>query len=191
MGVRGHRPLWSPDGQQLLYEVPGLIGGNDGPDPDQYVIGADGSNPTKIIEGDPFEAYSVSSWQPIINQVAGLHERECRPRRAPAGEPQAAPRPTLGGTDPDRDPVTLEITGVTQDEPTGSGRDAEPAADRSRVRLRAERHVRGEGRVYRITFEVNDGRGGSCTGEETVSVPRHRNVAAVDSGPPGYDSFGG
>jgi hypothetical protein len=96
-----------------------------------------------------------------------------------------------GGSDPDGDPVTLEITGVTQDEPRGGTRDAQSAGDENQVRLRAERDVRGDGRVYQVAFEASDGHGGSCAGMATVSVPRHRSVAASDSAPPGYDSFGG
>jgi hypothetical protein len=58
------------------------------------------------------------------------------------------------------------------------------------VRLRAERDNRGDGRVYRISFEAGDGNGGSCEGTATVGVPRRKNGPAIDSAPPSYDSFG-
>jgi hypothetical protein len=95
-----------------------------------------------------------------------------------------------GATDPDGDAVTLSITGVTQDEPVGGVRDAAPTGEDSSVRLRAERDLARDGRVYRIAFEASDGQGGSCNGVVKVSVPRRRGVAAVDSAPPSYDSFG-
>ena len=86
--------------------------------------------------------------------------------------------------------MTLEITGVTQDEPTGRSRDAVLSSAGDEVRLRAERDNKGDGRVYRIEFEASDGNGGSCSGTAKVSVPRKKNKAAVDSAPPSYDSFG-
>ncbi len=92
-------------------------------------------------------------------------------------------------TDPEDDPVTVEITDVTQDEPVAGGSDAERAGD-GQVRLRAERDARGDGRVYRIAFVATDSEGGSCTGVVKVTVPRHHRNPAVDSAPPGYDSLG-
>jgi hypothetical protein len=104
---------------------------------------------------------------------------------------------TLGGaTDPDNDPVTLTITGVTQDEPlTGPGDrtspDAAPGNAPDEVRLRAERSSRGDGRVYRVAFDVSDGLGGTCSGVAKVGVPLRKGTTAIDSAPPSYDSFGG
>jgi hypothetical protein len=99
-----------------------------------------------------------------------------------------------GATDPDGDPVTLSVDGVTQDEPVvGSGDPTSPdAVDEGdgQLRVRAERNPHGDGRVYRIAFTASDGRGGSCSGTATVSVPRKKRQPAVDSAPPSYDSFG-
>jgi hypothetical protein len=92
-------------------------------------------------------------------------------------------------TDPEDDPVTVEITDVTQDEPVAGGSDAERSGD-GQVRLRAERDARGDGRVYRIAFVATDSEGGSCTGVVKVTVPRHHGNPAVDSAPPSYDSLG-
>jgi hypothetical protein len=99
-----------------------------------------------------------------------------------------------GATDPDGDPVTISITGVTQDERvTGPGDHTSPDAVAgdvpNEVRLRAERNPRGDGRVYRIAFEASDGKGGTCDGLVTVEVPRRKGVPAIDSAPPSYDSF--
>ena len=103
---------------------------------------------------------------------------------------------TLGGaTDPDGDPVTLTITGVTQDEPVdelGDGNtapDAAPGTTPNTVRVRAERSGRGDGRVYRIAFTAGDGSGGTCSGVVTVGVPKSVKRTPVDSAPPSYDSF--
>jgi hypothetical protein len=97
---------------------------------------------------------------------------------------------SLGGaSDPDGDPVHLEITGVTQDERVGSTPDALHGAGPSEVLLRAERALKGDGRVYLIAFEASDDEGGTCEGTVRVAVPRHKQRAAVDSAPPSYDSF--
>ena len=85
--------------------------------------------------------------------------------------------------------MTLSITGVTQDEPTGTTPDAVLGPGSNSVRLRAERDGSGDGRVYRVSFEASDGRGGTCTGFATVGV-RKGSGPAVDSAPPSYDSFG-
>jgi hypothetical protein len=102
-----------------------------------------------------------------------------------------------GATDPDGDPVTHTIDGVTQDEPVNGQGDGNTAPDAflvpghpDQVEIRAERSGGGDGRVYQIAFTVDDGRGGTCTGVVTVSVPKTQNgAAAVDSAPPGYDSL--
>ena len=87
-----------------------------------------------------------------------------------------------GATDPDGDTADLEITGVTQDEPVRGPADAVDTTHPHRVRLRAERDPKGDGRVYRIAFEADDGRGGTCTGFATVEraqgQPRDRLGAA-------------
>ena len=100
-----------------------------------------------------------------------------------------------GATDPDGDPVSLEIQSVTQDEPVTSGGDstspdATADAQPNQVNLRAERNPKADGRVYTIAFTVSDGRQGSCSGKATVTVPRHKDDPAVDSAPPSFDSFG-
>jgi hypothetical protein len=83
-------------------------------------------------------------------------------------------RVVLGGaTDPDGDPASIAITGVAG----GASSDWRPAAAPGSVLLRAERPGRGGGRVYRVSFEATDGKGGSCTGTVEVAVPHDRGAA--------------
>jgi hypothetical protein len=101
-----------------------------------------------------------------------------------------------GATDPDGEPTVLTIGTVTQDEPlngTGDGDtspDAAAGATSDAVRLRAERSGGGDGRIYRIGYEVEDPHGASCEGSVEVAVPLTPNQPAVDSGQ-AVDSFEG
>ena len=103
-----------------------------------------------------------------------------------------------GATDPDGDPVTLTVTGVTQDEPLNGDADGNTSPDAKsgpssdKVYVRAERSGKGNGRVYRIAFSASDGRGGTCNGTATVGVPHDQGKKKnqpVDSGQ-SYNSFG-
>lgn len=91
-------------------------------------------------------------------------------------------------TDPDGDPVTVEITGVAQDEPLTGAADAEPGSRPAEVLLRASRLGNGDGRVYRVAFGASDGIDG-CAGTALVGVPHDQAHPAV-SGPLRVDSFG-
>jgi len=102
-----------------------------------------------------------------------------------------------GATDPDADPLTTTISGVTQDEPLNGLGDGDTAPDAAwvplhsdQVKLRAERSGTGDGRVYKIAVTVSDGHL-TCTGTVTVGVPHDQSgPPAVDSSPPSYNSFG-
>jgi hypothetical protein len=99
---------------------------------------------------------------------------------------------TLSGvTDPENDPVTLTITGVTQDEPVNGTGDGDTSPDAviqgGKVLLRAERSGNGNGRVYHISFTARDMDGGACTGFVTVGVPHNNKGTPIDGGQ-GYDS---
>ena len=104
---------------------------------------------------------------------------------------------TIAGiSDADGDTVTTRITTVEQDEVLNGVADGNTDVDARRttsddtVELRAERSGLGDGRVYVITFEGDDGRGGTCTGSATVGVPHdQRGATAVDSGER-HNSFG-
>jgi Tol biopolymer transport system component len=177
-------PVWSPDRTKIAFwwqtptrSSPAYVS----------VMNSDGSNAMRLAPG------VKSSWQPI-------------PNRPPDCSGVAASRPVLttanhrlvpitldGATDPDGDPVTLTIDGVTQDEPVVSRTDntSPDAVDQGdgQLRVRAERNPHDDGRVYRIAFTASDGRGGSCSGTARVSVPRKARKPAVDSAPPSYDSL--
>jgi len=82
----------------------------------------------------------------------------------------------LGVVDPDGDPVTITITGITQDEPVtgqGSGNTIPDGdgTDTSVAHVRAERSGLGNGRVYKISFDADDGKGSVCSGSVNVCVP--------------------
>jgi len=89
-----------------------------------------------------------------------------------------------GVTDPDGDPVAVAITGIGQDEPLKSLDAADGCPDasgigRSTAAIRAERNGTGDGRVYRISFTADDGRGGRCTGAVSVCVPHDQRSGQV------------
>ncbi len=95
-----------------------------------------------------------------------------------------------GATDPDGNPLTWNVTGVTQDEPTNGLGDGDTPIDAvlgsgPKLQVRSERSGLGDGRVYRIAFTVIDGKGGSCTGIAKVGVPHDQSPTGsvpVDSG---------
>ncbi len=94
-----------------------------------------------------------------------------------------------GVTDTNNNQVTLTVTGVTQDEPVNGGGDGDTSPDAvvqygdlaDSVLIRAERSGNGNGRVYQVTYEADDGFG-ICTGTVTISVPHSRKGTAVDDG---------
>lgn len=102
-----------------------------------------------------------------------------------------APVGVLGVTDPDGDPVSLQIDTIWQDEPVDTYGDGRFTPDGRGLgteiaEVRAERSgtpkMPGDGRVYHIGFTASDGRGGSCSGEVLVAVPHDQATAAVDGG---------
>jgi hypothetical protein len=111
---------------------------------------------------------------------------------------KGVPIDIAGVTDPDGDDVVLTATGVWQDEEvlangSGSGNTA-PDASLSPLEVRAERNgnpkTPGNGRVYHIFFDGDDGNGGTCSGEVTVCVPHDQGNGnfCLDEGPL-YDSI--
>jgi len=109
---------------------------------------------------------------------------------------QVTPIPIAGVSDPEGDPVTIEAIGVTQDEPVsdyGTGNTSPDARIvNGQAQVRAERLGEGNGRVYRISFRADDGRGGHCEGAVAVCVAHdwHTGHACVDDGQ-NYNSLEG
>src|SRR5262249_61277867 len=80
-----------------------------------------------------------------------------------------------GVTDPDGDPVTINIDRIKQDEPTDGPGDGNTCPDgagigTSTAQVRAERSAQGDGRVYTIYFTASDGNGGGSPGSVTACV---------------------
>ena len=101
-----------------------------------------------------------------------------------------------GVTDPDGDPITTTITGVSQDEPIespGSGNTCPDGGgtDSDTALLRRERNGGSDGRVYHVSFRAEDGRGGECTGTVAVCQPHDQGQGeeCIDQGPL-FDSTG-
>jgi len=99
------------------------------------------------------------------------------------------PVSVVGVTDPDGDPITISINSIFQDEPTNGLGDGDTSPDgqgigTSMAQVRAERQGSGNGRVYHIRFTAADGKGGTCSGEVKVGVPKSqgRNGAPIDGG---------
>ena len=93
---------------------------------------------------------------------------------------QMIPVEILGVTDEDGDPITINVVHVEQDEPLNTLGDGNTCPDAfiyqgGEFELRAERSgtkkVPGNGRVYRVFFVADDGRGGTCRGAVRVCVP--------------------
>jgi hypothetical protein len=94
----------------------------------------------------------------------------------------------LGVTDPDGNPISIVITGITQDEPLNGLGDGDTSPDGAGVgtdkaQVRAERagtpKVPGNGRVYHIHFKASDGKGGACSGVVKVGVPHDQRPGHV------------
>jgi hypothetical protein len=101
------------------------------------------------------------------------------------------PVTVLGVTDPDGDPISINIDSIRQDEPVDTHGDGSFTPDGQGVgtdtaEVRAERSgtkkVPGDGRVYHISFTADDGRGGVCSGKVLVGVPHDVKDTPVDGG---------
>jgi hypothetical protein len=97
-------------------------------------------------------------------------------------------------SDDDGDPISVTIVSIRQDEPVETSGDGNTAPDgiglsTDTAHVRAERvgnpNAPGNGRVYHIGFNAEDGRGGTCSGNVTVCVPHDLGHGrdCVDQGP--------
>lgn len=76
-------------------------------------------------------------------------------------------------TDVDGDDVTIQVRGITQDEPVYGGEHTCPDATlvNGVATLRPEANAGGNGRVYEVTFIATDTKGASCESKLQVCVP--------------------
>ncbi len=84
-----------------------------------------------------------------------------------------------GLIDPDGDPLTVRVNGVTQDEAVQGSGDGDTCPDADGVGttaavLRSERSGEGDGRVYHVAFSAFDPSASSCQGAFVVCVPHDR-----------------
>jgi hypothetical protein len=156
--------------------------------------------------GQSFTAASARDVVPAIREIIG----EVGDDPAPANRPpetrwarasvgrisppnhQMVDIDILGVMDADGDPVTVEITKITQDEPLRDPHTPDATGiHTAHAALRAERAGKGGGRVYRIEFTARDSFGAESTGAVAVCVPHDQgeNTICDDNGQL-YDATG-
>ena len=89
---------------------------------------------------------------------------------------------TRGVTDPDGDPLTLQVTRIFQDELSTSEPPDAGGLGTATPWVRADRMSSGDGRVYHLFFEARDPAGRSCTGVVKVCVPLQSGGTCRDGG---------
>ena len=140
---------------------------------DGVSAGAVGSYTFTDVQADHTIAASFLATGPNRSPECGV--ARAVPDRLWSADHQLVPVTIAGVTDPDGDPVTITVTGVTQDESPNESGDGNTCPDAvlsdGAVQLRAERSGAGNGRVYAVSFSASDGRGGSCAGSVLVCVP--------------------
>lgn len=132
--------------------------------------------------------------EPLPNSPPDVSKATCSVSVLWPPNGKMVPFEVLGVTDPDGDPVTIQIDAILQDEPVRVGPGDKAAPDAAvkgpgKGVLRAERLGNGNGRVYAVFFTASDGFPGSgSSGVVYVTVPHSMNgVPAVDDGEQ-YDS---
>jgi len=130
------------------------------------------------------EQITIAGNVPVLNQAPDCSNARPEVERLWPPDGRMVEIPILGVVDPDGDPLTITITGITQDEPVAHrfGRAIQPDGDglgTPTARVRAERRGSDNGRVYAIHFEASDGQGGVCDGEVRVCVPHDQGRGSV------------
>jgi cysteine-rich repeat protein len=146
-------------------------------------------------DGNRADGDGCSSRCEIENHAPECGEASARPALLWPVDQQLHAISIEGVTDPDGDPVSVTIDAIHRDETAQVGNLAPSAVGigTSTAQVRAERRGNGDGRVYHIQFEAEDGRGGQCSDAVQVCVPhdqRRGPNACVDQGPL-YDATSG
>lgn len=193
------QPQELSDGPLLTFTLPnGLARGT-------YYLAACADDELEVVELDETNNCSFNSVEGFASVIvpilpAGGNQPPDCSRAVPAPPLLWPPNHKLktiavsGVTDPDHDPITLRVTAITQDEPVNGLGDGDTSPDgfgvgTSSARVRAERSGTANGRVYRISFTAEDGKGGSCTRAVGVGVPHDQGQGStpIDDGQ-AYDS---
>ena len=101
---------------------------------------------------------------------------------------------TISGiTDPENDPISIQVISIHQDEAVNELADGNSEPDGYGIgtdiaKVRAERSGIGNGRVYSITFKASDDKGASCSTVMTVGVPHDKKDTAVLDSDKNFDS---
>lgn len=133
----------------------------------------------------------VARIAPSSNQPPVCAAAAARPDRIWPPNGKLRPISIRGVTDPDGDSVSLTITSIRQDEPLSRrGSPDGTGVGASTAQVRADRKGGGDGRVYHLAFEANDGHGGACAGEVTVCVPHDQARRTCGDGGALVDSTG-
>ncbi len=143
-----------------------------------------------VLPDSGLELTLASANLTVVNQPPVCTGASASPNRLWPPNHKLQPVAVLGVTDPDGDPVTVTVTAILQDEPSNAAGDGNTCPDGSGIgtgspSVLAERQGSGDGRVYHLLFQASDGRGGTCTGEVTVCVPKSQGgsgAQCVDQG---------
>jgi predicted extracellular nuclease len=141
---------------------------------------SDPNRPERLSDHDPLVAYFSLNAPPVCATATAA---------ASMFPPNHTMQPVVisNVSDPDQDAVTLTVTAICQDEPPN----AQPSifgvdgtgVGTANAAIRAEVNHPGDGRVYHIFFDADDGKGGVCSGEVKVNVLVSPKGTAIDSGP--------
>jgi hypothetical protein len=141
---------------------------------------SDPNRPERLSDHDPLVAYFSLNAPPVCATATAA---------ASMFPPNHTMQPVVisNVSDPDQDAVTLTVTAICQDEPPNAqpsifGVDSTGVGTASAA-IRAEVNHPGDGRVYHIFFDADDGKGGVCSGEVKVNVLVSPKGTAIDSGP--------
>lgn len=172
--------------RNVSFTVPGTLPAGT------YFLGACADADNLIVETDETNNCSYSNLVANIGIIGLMPALDCSQAIATPSllwppNHKLAPIAVTGVIDARGNPVTITVTGITQDEPTNGVGDGDTCPDAlgvgtSQPQVRAERSGTGNGRVYAISFRADNGRGGSCTGMVTVGVPHDKKDTPVDDG---------